>query len=171
MKLNVKEVALFGMLGALTFALTFAMKGLPNIEPVSMFIIAITVVFRFKALYPIYVYVMLEGIYMGFSLWWVPYLWIWAILWGIVMLLPKKMPIWLSPIVYCAVSGLFGLSFGTLWAPFQMVVFNLGFDGAIKWIIAGFPWDVAHAIGNVIIAILTLPMIMILKKAVKIISK
>ena len=29
---------------------------------------------------------------MGFGVWWVPYLYVWTVLWGMTMLLPKKMP-------------------------------------------------------------------------------
>ncbi len=56
MKLNVKEVAVFGMLGALIFALKKVMEFAPNVHLVGVFIIATTVVYRKKALYPLYIY-------------------------------------------------------------------------------------------------------------------
>ena len=60
--LNVKEVALFGMLGALTFGGKFVMSSLPNIEPVSLFVLVFTVVFGLKSLFPIGIYVTLGAL-------------------------------------------------------------------------------------------------------------
>ena len=51
--LTVKEVALFGMLGGLTFGAKFVMSGLPNIEPVSLLVMLFAVVFGWKCLYPV----------------------------------------------------------------------------------------------------------------------
>ena len=92
MRMKTKEIALFGMLGAVMFASKMLMELLPNIHLLGMFIVAVTVVYRKKALYPIYIYVLLNGIVAGFATWWIPYLYIWTVLWAAVMLLPKNMP-------------------------------------------------------------------------------
>ena len=68
-KLSIKQIALFGMLGALTFGAKFVMSMLPNIEPVSLFVMVFAVVMGLKALYPIYLYVMLEILVYGFGDW------------------------------------------------------------------------------------------------------
>ena len=81
---------LFAALGTLMFVSKLIMEVLPNIHLLGMFTMAYTVVFRKKALIPIYVNVMLTGIYLGFSPWWVPYLYVWTVLWGITMLIPKS---------------------------------------------------------------------------------
>jgi len=60
MKLKVKEIATFAMLGALIFAFKKVMEFAPNVHLVGVFIVAITVVYRKKALYPIYIYVFLD---------------------------------------------------------------------------------------------------------------
>ena len=80
MKLNVKEMAVFGMLGALMFASKLLMEVAPNIHLLGVFTMAFTIVYRKKALYPIYIYVLLNGIFSGFATWWVPYLYLWTIL-------------------------------------------------------------------------------------------
>ena len=54
-RISLKEVILFGILGALTFAMKVAMAALPNIEPVSLSIMVYAAVFGLKALYPTYV--------------------------------------------------------------------------------------------------------------------
>jgi energy-coupling factor transport system substrate-specific component len=56
-KLPLREIVLFGVLGALTFALQVVMAPLPNIEPVSLMVMLFAVVFGWKGLYPTYVFV------------------------------------------------------------------------------------------------------------------
>ena len=72
MKPNIKEAVLFALLGALMLVSKLALEFLPNVHMLAALTIAYTVVFRKKALYPIYVYVLLNGIVTGFSLWWFP---------------------------------------------------------------------------------------------------
>ena len=165
MKLNVREVALFGMLGALMYTSKVLMEVAPNVHLLGTFVIAITVVYRQKALYPIYVYVFINGLFSGFSMWWVPYLYIWTVLWGITMLLPKKMPQKIKPIVYMLVCALHGFLFGTLYAPAQAIMFGLDFEGTVAWIVAGLPWDFIHGVSNFCCALLVVPIANILKRA------
>ena len=117
MKLTIREMAVFSMLGALMYASKVIMEFAPNIHLLGVFIIAFTVVYRAKALYPIYIFVLLSGMFAGFGTWWIPYLYIWTVLWGITMLLPKKMPKVLRPVVYAVVNALHGFGFGVLYAP------------------------------------------------------
>ena len=62
MKLTVRETAIFGMLGALMYASKMIMEFAPNIHLLGVFTIAFTVVYRKKALYPIYIFILLLGI-------------------------------------------------------------------------------------------------------------
>lgn len=160
MKLTIKEMTLFGMLGAVMYCSKIFMEFLPNVHLLGVFTIAFTIVYRKKALYPIYVYVMLNGLFAGFNMWWIPYLYIWTILWGVVMLLPKKAP----KIVYILVCSAHGFLFGTLYAPVQAIMFGLDLKGTIAWIIAGFPYDCIHGVANLCVGILIAPVVMLLKK-------
>ena len=110
--LTIYEIAVFGMLGALMMVSDLLMNIIPNVHLVGVMIVVLTVLYRWKALFPIYVYVLLIGLSEGIGTWWLPYLYVWTILWGMVMLLPKKMPKWLAPIVYALVCGLHGFGFG-----------------------------------------------------------
>lgn len=168
MKLNTKETALFGMLGAVMFASKMLMEILPNIHLLGTFIVATTVVYRKKALYPIYIYVLLNGIFAGFAMWWIPYLYIWTILWAAVMILPKNMPKKVAPIVYAIVCALHGFGFGVLYAPAQALMFGLNFDATLTWIAAGLPFDIIHGISNLCCGILIVPLIKLLKNSEKI---
>ena len=155
------------MLGAIMFCSKILMEALPNVHLLGMFTMLFAIVFRKKALIPIYVYALLCGIYAGFDTWWVPHLYIWTILWGITMLLPKKMPKPVSMIVYPAVCCLHGLLYGVLYAPAQALFFGLSFKSTIAWIVAGFPFDLIHGIGNLFAGTLVLPLSILLKKAIK----
>lgn len=90
MKLTARETVVFAMLGAVMYASKVVMEFAPNIHLLGALTIAYTVVYRKKALYPIYTYVILNGIFYGFATWWIPYLYIWAVLWGAAMMLPQN---------------------------------------------------------------------------------
>ena len=70
-------------------------------------------------LYPIYIFAILVGVFSGFSAWWIPYLYIWTVLWGFTMLLPKTLPKRIAPIIYMSVSMMHGFLYGILYAPKQ----------------------------------------------------
>ena len=167
MKLSVKDIVVFGMLAAIMISTTWIMSFLPNIHLIDVFIISITVHYRQKALYPIYLFVFLTGIFNGFALWWLPYLYIWLFPWVLTMLLPRKMPKWLSPILYCCVAALHGYLFGVLYAPAQALLFGLDFDGMISWIIAGLPFDLTHGTSNLIVGLLICPLIKVFEMSDK----
>ena len=161
MKLNVREITLFGMLGAVMYCSKVLMEFLPNVHLLGALTVAYTIAFRKKALYPIYTYVFLNGFFTGFSAWWIPYLYIWTILWAVVMLLPKKT----NRLVYMLVCSAHGFLFGTLYAPAQAIMYGLSFQGMIAWIIAGLPYDCIHGISNFFVGIIIVPIASILKRA------
>lgn len=137
----------------------------PNVHLLGTFVVAFTVVYGKKALYPIYTYVLLNGVFAGFATWWIPYLYIWTVLWGAVMLLPKNMPKKIRPLVYMLVCSAHGFLFGTLYAPAQALLFGLNFEGMIAWIIAGLPWDCIHGISNFFCGMLIMPIVRVLRIA------
>lgn len=152
------------MLGTLMFCSKILMEALPNIHLLGMLTMTYTIVLRKKALIPIYIYVLLNGLFGGFSMWWIPYLYIWTILWGVTMLLPKNMPKKIACIVYPALCGLHGFLFGILYSPAQAVMFGLNFEQMLAWIVAGFPFDALHGVGNLIAGLLVFPVSEFLKK-------
>ena len=167
MKLTIREMTVFSMLGALMYVSKVIMEWAPNVHLLGVFTIAFTVVYRAKALFPIYIYVLLNGLFSGFATWWVPYLYIWTVLWGITMLLPKKMPKPLAVVVYSVVNALHGYGFGILYAPTQALLFGLSFKSMIAWIVAGFPFDIIHGTSNLICGFLIVPIVLILQRLEK----
>lgn len=169
MKKTLVETAIFAMLVALMFGSKELMALLPNIHLIGVFIVAATIAYRWKALYPIYGFVLLEGLLGGFSPWWVPYLYVWTVLWAAAMFIPKNLPKWLAPIICSIVCGLHGFCYGLLYAPAQALMFGLDFEGMVAWVIAGiFPFDIIHGISNLVCgALLIWPIAQVLKKADK----
>ncbi len=136
------------MLGALTFGAKVAMSALPNIEPVSLFIMVFAAVLGLKCLYPVYVYVALEILLYGLGTWNVMYLYVWAIL-AVAAYCIRGVQ---NPFVWALLSAVFGLGFGALCAPVDFLLGDLGYVIA-KWI-SGIPFDIAHCAGNFVMALL-----------------
>lgn len=147
LRLSLPEVALFGVLGGLTFAAKMAMAGLANIEPVSLLVMLFAVTFGGKAVYPIYIYVLLELVTFPVQLWSVNYLYIWALL-AVAAWLLREMT---SPLGWAILSAIFGLLFGALCAPVYFITGGWAFG--VSWWISGIPFDVVHCVGNFTIAL------------------
>ena len=165
--LTVYELVLFAMLGMVMFVSKIAMEFLPNIHLLGMLTMVYTLTFRVKALIPIYIYVFVNGLYAGFAVWWMPYLYVWTVLWGITLLLPKNMPAWLACVVYPIVCGLHGLMFGLLCAPAQALFFQLNWEMTVAWVMAGFAFDAIHAVGNTLAGLLIVPLVELMTKLMR----
>ena len=163
MKLKTRELTVFAMLGAIMYLSKILMEWMPNVHLLGTLTMAYTLVYRRKALYPIYIYVILNGVLAGFNTWWIPYLYIWTILWGVTMLLPKNMPKKIAPIVYMVICSIHGLAYGILYAPAQAVLFGLSFEATLAWIASGFYFDIIHGIGNFFCGMLIVPIVSVLK--------
>ena len=164
---HIREMVILAMLGALMFSTKMLMELIPNVHLLGTLIMASTVVFRKKALWSIYIYVFLDGLIHGFDLWWFPYLYIWAILWGVTMLLPKKMPYAVCAVVYPLVCSLHGFLFGILYAPAQMLMFSLTPAETLTWIAAGALFDVTHGVSNFFMGLLILPLVTLMRFLLK----
>ena len=163
MKLKTRELAIFAMLGAIMYVSKIIMEWIPNVHLLGMLTMAYTIVYRRKALYPIYVYVFLNGALAGFNTWWIPYLYVWTVLWAVTMLLPKNMPSKIAPIVYMVVCALHGFGFGILYAPAQALLYGFTFEQTLAWVASGFTFDVIHGISNFFCGMLIVPIASVLK--------
>lgn len=141
------EVVLFGMLGALTFALQVVMAPLPNIEPVSLLTMLFAVTFGWKSLYCVYTFVVMEILFHGIGLWNINYLYIWTVL-AVTAIYLRKMD---SVFGWAMLSGAFGLCFGVLCGIADVFIGGFGYAAA-KWV-SGIPFDLLHCAGNFAIAL------------------
>ena len=157
-----RELVAFALLGALMFALKMVLAFMPNIEPVSLLLIAYTLTFGRKALWPLCVYIGLEFMMWGAGLWNINYLYIWLILYGLTRLFRNMN----SALGWAVLSGGFGLLFGLLCAPVYWV--TGGWGAAVSWWIAGIPLDLVHCVGNFTAALFLLkPCLVVLERLKK----
>lgn len=145
---TVRELVFLALCTALIFSLQIALANLPNVEVVTLLVILYTLHFRKKALLVIYAFVVLEGIFYGFHIWWIMYLYIWTILWLVVTLMRTHS----SALVWAVTAGFYGLFFGALCAiPY---LFLGGFSVALSWWIAGIPFDLIHCVANFLLVLI-----------------
>ena len=144
---SVREMVLFGILGALTFGAKYVMSFLPNIEPVSLCVMLYAVVFGKKWVYPVYLYVMLEILFYGLGIWNLNYLYTWAVL-GVAAYFLRNME---GRLGWALLSGVFGLAFGALCGIVDVFIGGVAY-AVTKWI-SGIPFDIAHCAGNFVIAL------------------
>ncbi len=163
-RLPLRQLILFAMLGVIMFISKVVMEGLPNIHLLGMLTITYTVVYRWRALIPIYIYVFLNGIFAGFASWWIAYLYVWAILWAATMLIPKRTPKKLACVIYPLLCAAHGLFFGVLCAPAEAIIHHMSFQQTLAWISTGFVFDVIHTFGNLAVGLLVFPLSEALRK-------
>lgn len=130
-------------MAALIFATKVALASLPNINVNAVLIILTVIFFGWKSLYTVYVYVLLEGLVFGFHIWWIGYLYVWAILVVVAMLLRRND----SPLIWAVVAAVYGLVFGPLMY-LEYFAINGGWEMFFSMWVAGIPYDLAHCAGN-----------------------
>jgi len=142
-----KEIVIDGFLAAVLFALQIALIHFPNIEMVSLMVILYTLVFGKRVLRILTVFIILEGMFHGFGIWWISYIYVWPILAGLTGLLKKHhAPDWGYGILSC----LFGFGFGLL-CSLPYIAGGLG--AVFAWWISGIPFDIVHGISNLVIGL------------------
>lgn len=145
--MKARDLAVIALLGAAMFVAQVALAVLPNIELVSLLVMAGTLAFRRRAVYAIYVFALLEGLVYGFGVWWIMYLYVWAILAGVTWLFRKNT----SLVVWAAISGGFGLIYGALCSiPYFFIG---GVSLGISYWISGIPFDLIHCAGNTVVTL------------------
>ncbi len=137
-----REAVRLGLLAAVLFTAKMIMAPLPNIEPVSTLIAVYVSVLGWKALIPVYLYVLLEISVWGLGYWSVCYLYVWAVL----VLAAYRLRRMESSVGWAVLSGAFGLCFGALCALTYWAVGGWAF--AVSWWVASIPFDLIHCAGN-----------------------
>ena len=157
--LSIREIVLFGVLGALTFALQVVMGPLPNIEPVSLLVMLFMVIFGWKGLFPVYIFVAMEILFYGLGVWNAYYLYVWLVL-AMAAMAMRSMT---HPLGWAILSAAFGLLFGALCGIADVFIGGFGY-AVTKWI-AGISFDLLHCGGNFVIAlVLFVPLRKLLEK-------
>ena len=127
-----------------------ALSFLPNIELTSFWLIMFALSMGWKTFIIIPVFIAIEASLYGPHVWIIMYLYVWPILVAMTLVFRKNR----SALFWALLSGFFGLAFGLLCTPAQVIFFTKPqtIEKALKagftWWVAGIPFDVAHCIGN-----------------------
>lgn len=149
-KFNLREMILLALVGAMMMVTQVALSALPNIHLVAVFVILAVQLFGWKSLLSVYIFVLLEGLIYGFSMWFVNYLYVWTVLAVVAMIFQNNR----SRFFWAAVSGIFGLCFGALCAiPY---LFIGGWTAAFSYWVSGIPFDLTHCVSNAVITFVVL---------------
>jgi energy-coupling factor transport system substrate-specific component len=169
-KLNIKDIALIGLMVAIIEVCKVTMAHIPNVELTTFWLMMFTLFLGKRVYYVIPVFIIIEGLIYGFGLWWIMYLYLWPLVVVVTRIFRKDNSI----ITFSMISGIFGLLFGFFGAipyifvgAFEGGLAN-GFKVATAWWIAGIPWDLVHGISNfIIMLVLYHPIANVMKKARK----
>lgn len=148
--LTVGELTRFALLAALMVALQVALMALPNVELVSLLTVLYTRRYGKKALIILYVFVLAEGLIYGFGLWFINYLYVWTVLWGLTLLFRRMEDL----AGWVILLGAYGLGFGLLCAIPYVFIGGPGY--AVSYFISGIPFDLAHGLANAVLAAILL---------------
>ncbi len=156
------EILILALFGVIMYISQVIMASLPNIEIVTLLIILVTRKFGYKAFMSVYIFVGCEILTYGLSMWVINYIYVWAVLCLIVLLVRKIDSIFL----YTFIAAIFGITFGTLCSiPYFITG---GISMGVSYIISGLVYDLLHCGGNLLtVAVLYKPLTMVLDKAIK----
>lgn len=147
-KLSVRELCVLSLMGALMFATQLAMSGLANIHIIAPLIIVCCAFFGWKALYSIFVFVMMEALVWGLGLWVISHMYLWPAL-ALAAILMRRNE---SPLIWAVLAGIHGLLFGAGCAiPY---LFIGGWEMAFSYWISGIPFDLLHCGGNFVLTLI-----------------
>ena len=147
-KLAARQICMLALIGALIFATKLALSGIPNVNLNTLLIILCVVFFGWKTLYAVFVYVLLEGLVFGFSLWWFSYLYAWPAVTAVAMIFRKNE----SALLWAVIGALCGLCFGPLMYILYLTV--TGWQTAVALWTAGIPYDLIHCVSNFVLIML-----------------
>ena len=171
-KTRLVDCLVLAIFGPLLLLGDLLMEAFPNIHLVGVLLVVVTAVYRTGALIPLYIYVFLNGLYAGFALWWMPYVYVWLPLWGLVMLVPRRLPAPWRMGLYVAACAAHGYLFSVFYVPGQAVLFGLDWQGMLTWVAAGLPFDALHGTGNLVLGtVLIYPLTTLLHRLKKSVSR
>ena len=148
MAARTRQIVTAALLAAVLMASKFALDGVPNVELVSLLVILYTLEFPKLVIPAVYTYIFLYGLMNGFGIWWFAQLYLWLVL----ILVARRLRAMESPLAWALVSGLYGLSYGALYAV-SYAVMN-GPAAGLAWWVTGIPFDLLHGAGNFVVALL-----------------
>lgn len=146
---NTRELILLSFLSILITVGKVSLASIPNVEVVSFLFIVYTVVLGYKrSLLISVIFSTTEILIWGFGLWTFGYYLFWPLLVMITHLFSRRIK---SALGWAIVSGLFGLSFGLLFAIYTAPLTKVNIF--VYWM-NGITFDLVHMVGNFFIMLI-----------------
>lgn len=145
--MNARKISFIAMLIALAAVGRIALGFIPNVQPTTtIIIIAAFLVNPFEAVIIAVLSTVLSNLYLGSGMWTIYQAAIWSIIGLMSGLLGKyhqKLPLY----ILILFAGLCGIIYGFLMSIIQAYVMDVNL-----WVyyLAGLPFDISHAIGNMV---------------------
>lgn len=164
MNIQARDVALIALMSATATTGKLILSFLPNVEVVTLIFMVYTTSIGIKKTLPAAViFSTTEVLIYGLSTWLLGYYIIWPLLIIIVHYLNKSLK---SEYIYALIAGLFGLSYGLIFAAVESVFY--GYMYGLTYWIRGLPYDIVHGISNfVIVLVLFEPLTKLLQRHYK----
>lgn len=164
MNIQARDVALIALISATATTGKLILSFLPNVEVVTLIFMVYTTSIGIKKTLPAAViFSTTEVLIYGLSTWLMGYYIIWPLLIIIVHYLNKSLK---SEYIYALIAGLFGLSYGLIFAAVESVFY--GYMYGLTYWIRGLPYDIVHGISNfVIVLVLFKPLTKLLQRHYK----
>ena len=146
---KLRELCMLALCAPMIVAGKVLLEPIPNVEIVTFFIILFTVTFGWRAMFPVAVFVLEEGLRYGFAPhWFIFYCVIWPMLVALTML--AKRLIKDSALGWAIFSSIF---FVPVFSMTNVLLLKwlrlLGMDFQIlAYLIPEIPYDIAHIVGN-----------------------
>lgn len=144
----VRKIAMLSLLTTIIYVGRIAFQFLPNVQPMTVILMMITLVFGFKEGAIVAVLsILVSNINLGMGIWTIPQIISYIILIALTSLFSnsyKEKPIWVIALYSGFLGMLYGLVISILQAPF------FGFNIFIPYYLSGIPFDFLHSVGNIV---------------------
>jgi hypothetical protein len=146
---TVKDVVAVAFLASILTVGKLGLSGIPNIEVVSLLVILYAArLGLLRSILITMVFATIEVMIWGFGIWTFGYYLFWPFLVFLTKIMPQS---WQNKSGYTILSGLFGFSFGLLFAIYSAPLTNLPI---LAYWLNGITFDLVHMIGNVLMMLL-----------------
>ncbi len=146
--ISVAEMCILALLGAVIYVQKLALSSIPNVHLCAVLIIVTTVIFGWRALYSVAVFILLDMAFAVSGPWIIGYWIVWPALVAVSMLLRKEK----SPFIWALVAGAHGLLFDI---PFAFINLFIGGQGLFfAYLFSGLIFDIIHCVSNYVITLL-----------------
>lgn len=151
--MRTRRIATLAILSTLSFVGRIAFTFLPNVQPTTVIIMLVALVYGFKdGVIVATLSMIISNLYLGFGLWTIPQIVTYVAIVGFVSLYSRRN---VNVLSFSILAMGMGYVYGFLISALNIPMFGYGYF--IVYYLNGFSFDTAHAIGNLIFGFILYP--------------